>query len=39
VNYFDSLGKLKKINGKQPIEKVAADISKAILSWKKRFSA
>lgn len=39
VNYFDSLGKLKKINGKQPVEKVAADISKAVLSWKKRFSA
>ena len=30
VAYFDSLHKLKKINGNQPIEKVTADIQKAI---------
>jgi adenylate kinase len=35
VAYFDSLGKLKKINGNQPIEKVSQDIEKAIVSYKK----
>ncbi len=35
VAYFDSLGKLKKINGKQSIEKVAADIEKAIAQARK----
>ncbi|MFA6393013.1 MAG: nucleoside monophosphate kinase [Candidatus Paceibacterota bacterium] len=35
VNYFDSLGKLKKINGNQSIEKVHEDIEKAILYFKK----
>lgn len=35
VNYFDSLGKLKKINGNQTIEKVHEDIEKAILYFKK----
>ncbi len=35
VNYFDSLGKLKKINGNQPIEKVTEDIEKALVYFKK----
>lgn len=35
VDYFDSLGKLKKINGNQTIEKVYQDIEKAILYFKK----
>ena len=35
VNYFDSLGKLKKINGNQSIEKVSDDIEKAINYFKK----
>lgn len=30
VKYFESLGKLKKINGKQSVEKVTADITKEI---------
>ncbi len=35
VNYFDSLGKLKKINGNQSIEKVYEDIEKALTYFKK----
>jgi len=35
VEYFDSLGILKKINGNQPIKKVYKDIEKAILCFKK----
>lgn len=35
VKYFDSLGKLKKINGNQSIEKVYEDIEKAISHFKK----
>lgn len=35
VNYFDSLGKLKKINGNQSIEKVYEDIEKALTHFKK----
>lgn len=35
VNYFDSLGKLKKINGNQTIEKVHQDIEKALDYFKK----
>ena len=35
VDYFDHLGKLKKINGNQSIEKVYEDIEKAILHFKK----
>jgi len=35
VNYFDSLGKLKKINGNQSIEKVHEDIEKALSYFKK----
>ena len=35
VNYFDSLGKLKKINGNQSIEKVHKDIEKALSYFKK----
>jgi len=35
VNYFDSLGKLKKINGNQTIEKVNKDIEKALDYFKK----
>lgn len=36
VKYFDSLGKLKKINGNQSIKKVQADIEKAISLFKKQ---
>ena len=36
VAYFDSLGKLKKIDGNQPIQKVAQDIEKAISNFQKR---
>lgn len=35
VNYFDSLGKLKKINGNQSIEKVSDDIEKALVYFRK----
>ena len=35
VKYFQSLGKLKKINGNQPIQKVSRDIIKAIEEYKK----
>lgn len=35
INYFDSLGKLKKINGNQSIEKVHQDIEKALDYFKK----
>lgn len=35
VKYFDSLGKLRKINGNQSIEKVYQDIEKVITSFKK----
>ena len=35
VNYFESLGKLKKINGNQPIVKVTKDILKEIEKYKK----
>jgi adenylate kinase len=35
VKYFESLGKLKKINGNQPIEKVNQDIEKALTYFKK----
>lgn len=36
VKYFESLGKLKKINGNQPISKVTKDILKEIESYKKQ---
>ncbi len=36
VAYFDSLGKLKKINGNQSIEKVSQDIEKAISQFQKQ---
>lgn len=36
VEYFDSLGKLKKINGNQPVGKVSQDIQKAILFFQKK---
>ena len=36
VKYFESLGKLKKINGNQPIEKVSKDIEKALEEYKKK---
>ena len=36
VKYFQSLGKLKKIKGNQPVKKVQADIEKALLVYKKR---
>ena len=39
VAYFESLGKLKKINGKQSIEKVLTDIEKAIVGYKKKQNA
>lgn len=35
VKYFDLLGKLKKVNGNQSIEKVYSDIEKAISYFKK----
>jgi adenylate kinase len=35
VKYFESLGKLKKINGNQPIEKVQKDINRAIAYFRK----
>lgn len=35
VKYFESLGKLKKVNGNQSIEKVYNDIEKAIVYFKK----
>ena len=35
IRYFDSLGKLKKINGNQSIEKVNQDIEKALDYFKK----
>lgn len=35
VGYFDSLGKLKRINGNQSIEKVNQDIEKALEYFKK----
>jgi len=38
VAYFDSLGKLKKIQGKQSIASVAADIEKAVLAYRKKAS-
>jgi len=34
VKYFQSLGKLKIINGNQPISKVTKDILKAISDYK-----
>ena len=36
VKYFESLGKLKKINGNQPISKVTKDILKEIEKYKKQ---
>ncbi len=36
VKYFQSLGKLKKINGKQSVPEVTKDILKAIEGYKKR---
>lgn len=36
INYFDKLGKLKKINGNQPISKVTQDIEKAIAGFQKK---
>jgi len=36
VKYFESLGKLKKINGNQPIFKVTKDILKEIKNYKKK---
>jgi adenylate kinase len=36
VKYFESLGKLKKINGNQPIAKVTKDILKEIEAYKKQ---
>jgi len=36
VKYFESLGKLKKINGIQPLGKVTKDIEKAILGFQKK---
>ena len=36
VAYFASLKKMKVINGNQPIEKVTADIEKAIVGFKKQ---
>jgi len=36
VAYFESLGKLKKINGNQSIDKVKQDIEKAIESFQKK---
>jgi adenylate kinase len=38
VAYFDSLGKLKKINGKQSVEKVTQDIARTIDAWKKKLT-
>jgi adenylate kinase len=35
VNYFESLSKLKKINGNQSVEKVSEDIEKALAYFKK----
>jgi adenylate kinase family enzyme len=35
IAYFDSLGKLKKINGNQSVEKVTTDIEKALRSFQK----
>ena len=35
IKYFEGLGKLKKINGNQPIPKVTKDIVKAIEGYKK----
>lgn len=34
INYFDKLGKLKKIDGSQSISKVSKDIEKAIVSFR-----
>ncbi len=36
VTYFDSLRKLKKINGNQSIKKVSEDIQKAILDFQRK---
>lgn len=36
VDYFDTLGLLKKINGNQSVEKVSKDIEKAIIGFQKR---
>ncbi len=36
INYFDKLGKLKKINGNQSIDKVSKDIENAITRFKKK---
>jgi len=36
VKYFENLGKLKKINGNQPISKVTKDILKEITRYKKQ---
>ena len=36
IKYFQSLGKLKKINGNQPISKVTKDILKEIENYKKK---
>ena len=36
VAYFESLGKMKKINGNQSIEKVSQDIEKAIVLYKNK---
>ena len=36
VKYFESLGKLKKINGNQPISKVTKDIVKEIETYKNK---
>jgi adenylate kinase len=38
VTYLDSLGKMKKINGNQSVEKVREDIQKAIDGFKKKLS-
>ncbi len=38
VNYFDSLGKLKKINGNQSIKEVSQDIEKAIKLFQNKLS-
>ncbi len=37
VAYFEKLGKLKKINGNQPVAKVAGDIEKVIGKYKNTY--
>ena len=39
VACFESLGRMKKINGKQPIEKVTQDIEKALRSYAKTLNS